>query len=135
MTEADKILKMIESVDPADAGTLREIDSLVFAYVYGIEVNNGMYCVESEIHGNKIKGHVSVVKITLSLNSLPEWPDGLVVHEKVTVLPDKALCDASVNNGRVMLTPWNPKWCATEVLARLHTRIQAIQHERNNNDQ
>ncbi|NCC41386.1 MAG: hypothetical protein EOM21_18565 [Gammaproteobacteria bacterium] len=137
--EHEKILQMIESVDRKDIVTLEEINARVWAYIwlhgdFKISFSGGTvhYRRDSWPPEERAIIHYPAehAPVTRSCDALPDWPEGYRVQEQVTILPDKALCDAAIDNGSVMLTPWKPVWCATECLARLHTRIQAIAYER-----
>jgi hypothetical protein len=139
MTEAAKILKLIENVDPEDTDTLDEIDCLVTEFIdqRKIEFEKaerysqrmvGFVEIDYDFGDKPIR--VEVLPHTRSRDALPEWPDDLKIQEQVTILDDKALCDAAIDTGSVLLTPWKPIWCAKECLARLHTRIQVIEYKR-----
>lgn len=129
MTDAYKILKMIENASPYDTATLDEIDARVWCYL------NNVYLVRFDFHGTNreinfgdsktgtFKGEAKDVPLyTRSRDALKRIrPDGVVIQ--VTYYPQGFQGDAVGSKGKSPRLP-------TEELAELHAIIQAIVYER-----
>jgi hypothetical protein len=139
-SEAKTILKMIETVDPADTAKLNEIDARVWCWVHGddfVEIRTAQ-CGTPEVryYGDSVRGR----EITSdALFAIPNYrgsrnmlkvirPLGHTI--RVEGCNDKRCGDfvAELYNNTV---DWSPDWIAsprlpTEELAELHAIIQAI---------
>jgi len=125
MTEAQKILGMIESVDPGDEKTLDEIDNAVLRYLYIQDIKEyAPPCIVEMIE-------VTPQHFTRSRDALkairPEgcllWVfSGYTEGARAELWPDRE------DNYTRFITDWLP----TEELAELSAIIKALEHERTN---
>ncbi len=136
MTEAEKILNMIENVNPDDIETLNEIDAMVFVYLNFSE----RYFKEVHYKGNRVcwktimdyySNKIVKIQYTRSRDVLKSirpkgWKVCITSNGRCQMWKDE--CEApnitSYNNQKGKLP--------TEELAELHAIIQAIEWERNN---
>lgn len=130
MTEVEKILRMIEEVDPADTAKLDEIDARAHNFFLGFTEGpvNDRYDWGWCTHNGFI---LNAPKYTRSRDALKEIrPDDFVITQ-ISQHPKRGfIFNASDTNGVTHTTPFLP----TETLAKLHAIIQAIAYERKNND-
>jgi hypothetical protein len=115
MTEAETILKMIETVDPADAAKLDEIDARVFDFAHG----QGM--AQTAVNVGKTHGIPSgIPQYSRSRDALKAIrPEGW----RFICWPKH--CDALGPRAELLADR-----LPTEELAELHAIIQAIEYER-----
>jgi hypothetical protein len=134
MTEAETILKMIETVDPQDTAKLDEIDARVWCYIQNatfLEMGYGGTTFRCSYEGRKIHCGVDQ-KYTRSRDTLK------VIRPDETA-PIKLFTDGHVIRFELLKKgkPWagnhniaQSAWLPTEELAELHAIIQAIEYER-----
>jgi hypothetical protein len=145
MTEAETILKMIETVDPYDTAKLDEIDALVWCYlknVHFVEHGKNHLKFKSDKHLDHEEYYYSITRNS----NIPQYTrsrDALkaIRPEKVsctiTTYPSMWHAQCTANywlNGTKSFdehyTFVSPDTLPTEELAELHAVIQAIAHER-----
>ena len=125
MTPAEKILKMIEEVDPEDSDTLDEIDARFWCWKHDLELlpnldNHGFYFFMPE---SESTGWKELIKYTRSRDALkaerPEdWTYSSHQNRKGFEYPKPGWV---VSLGSVCRSPILP----TEYLAELHAIVQA----------
>ena len=139
MNEADKILKMIEEVDPSDTDTLDEIDAYAHILACIPAVRDRMLSTDETI-GKWLKYRMKrkdAPQYTRSRDALKTIrPDGYNFDIECSTTPSCPFGDYSWD-----CTAWKDaikiatsNQLPTEELAELHAIIQAIQWERNNID-
>ncbi len=133
MTDAEKILEMIETVDPADTAKMDEIDARVFCYIteytYVSSSGKRVLCNPVKIMDDicheacivydeftRSRDSLKAIRPNSYLSgSLPSWKNG--------ELEFRGFCE---NQKYCFDTPFR---ILTEELAELHCIIQAIEYE------
>jgi hypothetical protein len=141
MTEADKILKMIETVGPADTETMDEIDARVWCYldgcVFAAVKHDRIFALHPKNQTeDEIFNGVCTLRYTRSLDASHAietrgvyiWVRRWAMSNIQYYYPECELY------GSMIITDWEKARCATEYLAYLHGKIQFIKHERENNE-
>lgn len=137
MTEAETILKMIETVDPADTAKLDEIDARLWCLI------NGHIWTEFSANGQFFYTHKDGYK-TVTVNYRDAVPEYTRSRDALKAIrPERwnswymentmgdCRCYASIEDGRSIAIPdTSYNTLPTEELAELHAIIQAIAYER-----
>jgi len=121
MTEAQKILEMIEAVDPADTSKLDEIDDAVMSYLYIQDIKEyAPPCIVEMIE-------VTPQQFTRSRDALKGiWPEGWELT--ISTIDGSAVMYRSPDG--IETFEVSAFHFPTEELAELHVIIQAIEFER-----
>lgn len=144
---ADKILKMVETVDPEDTGALDEIDARIWCYCE-------LHPFKHEFIGegrNKSGQKVWMTKLPNKQRALSSWlrsdfPKYTRSRDALKAIRPEGwtwLIHTIDGNFRCILSEKPTRWCTTfdeemwgfgktEELAELQAIIQAIESERNN---
>lgn len=119
MTQAQEILRLIETVDPSDTAKLDEIDARVAFFVQGFKWGDDHAVARFLLN--------PYPKYTRDRNALKEIrpEDGYLKVERDN-RNDLWFAEIWVDRGHIMQTHGLPK----EELAELHAIIQAIEYER-----
>lgn len=132
MTEAEKILKMIEGVSPEDEISLRVIEAQVWCWLKGFEYGQLNLMGRLVYRNNgRLKVKNTYPKYTRSRDALKAIrPNGW----SLTVVCNCGLpaSIARMYNEDTFISPVTTPDLPTEELAELHAIIQAIEYERNN---
>lgn len=145
MSDAKKILEMIEAVDPQDSDALDEIDELVFKYVTNfIDMGGNILKKDQifvfgktsvELHDengvfSRIDG-LNLPSYTRSLDAIVAiQPEGWKFDVSAFCWPCCPVQEYVGGARRIDGTDIHSKVCVSEPLARLHAVIQAIEFER-----
>jgi hypothetical protein len=122
MTDAETILKLIETVDPSDTAKMDEID-----------LRTAFFLEDKEFHEWKGIGAV----FDLKMRTLPSYtrsrdalkairPKGYILVGNCQNNPDEFRCEFLLNHKIPTIYAYGP----TEELAELHAIIQAIAYQR-----
>lgn len=134
--EAQKILDMIENVDPSDTDTLDEIDARVWCFINQKEINgiSGRY-VRHHAHNNKETKELHTIVSTeytrsrdasMSIktnNGVYLWVSKAAGNSPYFYRPEHKLW------GTFVITHWTRPLIPTENLAYLHGKIQTLIYE------
>jgi hypothetical protein len=138
MTQADEILRMIETVDQSDKENLDEIDARVFCFLLDREFS----CIEG--NGRWVRftdGHKTFnasVSYTRSRDAIKAIrPEGWFSGAEPNFEDQGMYCGLyfqghAQNDSKLIAHATQFKMMATEELAELHAVIQAIEYERGN---
>lgn len=134
---AQKILELIESVDPSDVAALDEIDARVWCFVNG-HVFRGMphrnyFIYSEECYYYYVPEDNGTTNYTRSRDALKAIRPSGVRNWSIGMNKRKQFGAAMEYAGSVTFYP--PDDMPTEELAELHAIIQAIEYERTNNEQ
>ena len=133
MTQASKILELIETVNPDDSDALDEIDARAWCWVknknidehFELDAFNGVWVISKEI---KIQDNFQYTRSRDALKSIR--PEGWAIsgnYQYKWGLHTIFLYKWGMENAS-----FESKMLPTEELAELHAIIQAIEYERNN---
>lgn len=134
MTEAQTILKMIETVDPSDTDKLDEIDARVGAYIF-----------QEELHlpppRETTPNHLSERLLKRTMWECSYFKAASYTRSRdalKAIRPEGWFPFLSMHEDHFSYDMWSLRWnrikssrsFPTEELAELHAIIQAIEHER-----
>ncbi|QKZ15906.1 hypothetical protein [Spirosoma sp. KUDC1026] len=130
MTDAQTILKLIETVDPADTAKLDEIDARATAFylrqTYDTYSNTVGFDNERCVY-TKEHGWIKRLELTRSRDALKAIrPEGYFLICNDQNDPEQFRCEFLASHKTLTIYAYAP----TEELAELHAIIQAIEYER-----
>lgn len=142
MSDSQKILEMIGSVDPEDTDTLDEIDARMDCWVKNNEYLkfgriNKQCCRDGHIRrsDNSLGAtYIYSKEYTRSRDaSMNIGPNAVEIWVR-RVGGGRLFTPKHTLYGSMIITNWKEAICRTENLAYLHGKIQAIAYERANHD-
>ncbi len=142
MTEAKKILEMVENVSPDDTDTLDEIDALSTIYALGwrrkIDKSNSdaEYWESPRCEGIYFSSPKSFTRSRDALKSIRPTIGSTMnsgfLYELISTVSSDWVCSLKTSVHDELSTTFESKILPTEELAELHAIIQAIEWTRQN---